>query len=69
MQKFLSTLFTIIIFTTLSATAEPVVYNTVTGKVHKPTCASAKKCTKNCIKIDRKDAYNKGGVPCKQCGG
>ena len=49
--------------------AEEVMYNTETQKVHKVTCAHAKKCTKNCIKIDRKDAYNKGGKPCNVCGG
>lgn len=49
--------------------AEPVSYNTETQKVHKVSCKFAQKCTKNCIKIDRKDAYSKGGKPCKSCGG
>lgn len=49
--------------------AEPVMYNTQTQKVHKTNCVHAQKCTKNCVKIERKDAYNKGGKPCKVCGG
>ena len=48
--------------------ADTVVYNTKTGKYHAQSCASAKKCTVNCIKIDRKQAIQRGGVPCKICG-
>jgi len=54
---------------TLSANAEPVVYNTATQKVHKVHCQHAKKCTVNCIKIERQDAYKRGGKSCKVCGG
>lgn len=68
MKKFLS-IIAILILTTISVEAEQVFYNTNTKKVHKAHCISAKKCTKNCIKIERKDAYNRGGIPCKQCGG
>lgn len=49
--------------------AEVVVYNTKTGKIHSPSCKWAKKCTVNCIRIDRKEAVKRGGVPCKVCGG
>ena len=49
--------------------AEEVMYNTETQKVHKVNCQWAKKCTKNCVKIDRKDAYARGGIRCKSCGG
>ena len=49
--------------------AETVIYNTNTGKYHKPSCKSAKKCTVNCIKIDKQKAKQKGGTPCKVCGG
>lgn len=49
--------------------AETVVFNTSTLKYHKPSCKWAQKCTKNCIKIDKKQAKAKGGVPCKVCGG
>lgn len=52
-----------------AVSAEPVVYNTQTQKVHKVNCQWAKKCTKNCVKIDRKDAYARGGIRCKSCGG
>lgn len=46
-----------------------VVYNTKTGKYHAPYCQWAKKCTVNCIKIDKQEAIRRGGVPCKVCGG
>jgi len=48
------------------AFAETVSFNVKTLKYHKITCASAKKC-KNCIKIDKKEAIKRGGVPCKNC--
>ena len=51
------------------AFAETVVYNTNTGKYHKTTCKWAKKCTVNCIKIDKQKAKQNGGKPCKVCGG
>lgn len=54
---------------TLGCFAETVVYNTKTGKFHLPNCQWANKCTVNCIKIDRKEAIQRGGVPCKVCGG
>lgn len=72
MKKFIIA-FLVFIFANLTlisqAFAESVMYNTQTHKVHKVSCPHAKKCTKNCIKIEKKDAYNKGGVPCKTCGG
>ena len=49
--------------------AEMVIFNTQTLKYHKPSCRWAKKCTVNCIKIDKKEAKKRGGVPCKVCGG
>ncbi len=54
---------------TLGCFAETVVYNTKTGKFHSPSCQWANKCTVNCIKIDRKEAVQRGGIPCKVCGG
>lgn len=48
---------------------EPVFFNVKTYKVHKPSCHWAMQCTKNCIKIKRSEAYKRGGVPCKVCGG
>ncbi len=72
MKKFLI-VFIILIFECLTfpqaVPAEPVMFNVQTQKVHKITCPHAKKCTKNCIKIERKDAYVQGGKPCKTCGG
>ena len=49
--------------------AENVIFNTSTYKVHKLNCSSAKVCTKNCVKIERSDAYKRGGKSCKKCGG
>lgn len=49
--------------------AAMVVYNTKTGKYHSPSCQWAKKCTVNCIKIDKQEAIRRGGIPCKVCGG
>ena len=68
MKKLLLFLFMFFAFT-LNVHAEPVMYNTSTQKVHKVHCTYAKKCTVNCIKIDRKEAYKRGGVSCKVCGG
>ncbi len=49
--------------------AETVVYNVKTHKYHKPGCTWAIKCTVNCIKLEKKEAVSRGGVPCKVCGG
>ena len=48
--------------------ADTVVYNTKTQKYHSPNCEWAKKCTVNCIRIERKQAVQRGGIPCKVCG-
>ena len=57
------------IFITSECFAETVVYNTKTYKYHKISCQYAKKCTVNCIQIDKKEAQKRGGIPCKVCGG
>lgn len=49
--------------------ADTVIYNTKTGKIHTPGCQYAKKCTVNCVSLDRKEAIKRGGIPCKVCGG
>lgn len=52
------------------AASDPIVtFNTKTLKYHCPTCASAKRCTKNCIDIHLSEAKKRDGVPCKNCGG
>ncbi|MFA7659115.1 MAG: hypothetical protein WCY19_06760 [Candidatus Gastranaerophilaceae bacterium] len=53
----------------IEARAEKVAFNTKTYKVHKLSCPSAQVCTVNCVTIERKEAYQKGGIPCKKCGG
>lgn len=72
MRKFLSTLLIasfLFAGTIAPANAEPVMYNTQTKKIHQLWCRWAKKCTVNCIKIEKKEAIKRGGVPCKVCGG
>ena len=54
---------------TLDCLADEIIYNTKTGKIHVAGCQWAKKCTVNCVKLDRKEAIKRGGVPCKVCGG
>ena len=69
MKKILVSIILLIsLFLPLNSFSDTVVYNTKTGKYHAQSCASAKKCTVNCIKIDRKLAVQRGGVPCKICG-
>lgn len=61
-----------IVFGLCSATmcyAETVMYNTQTHKYHQIWCRYAAKCTVNCIKLEKKEAIKRGGVPCKVCGG
>lgn len=72
MKKFLSVLCLVLVINFsvgLASFAETVVFNTKTYKYHKVNCQWAQKCTKNCIKIDKKEAVKRGGVPCKVCGG
>lgn len=69
MKKFLVLFLMLTIGTFNIASAEMVMYNTSTGKFHKITCKWAKKCTANCIKIEKSQAVKRGGVPCKVCGG
>ncbi len=52
----------------LMSLADTVVYNTKTQKYHSLNCEWAKKCTVNCIRIERKQAVQRGGIPCKVCG-
>jgi hypothetical protein len=44
-------------------------FNTNTLKFHDPNCLWARRCTVHCIKITRSEAFKRGGVPCKVCGG
>ncbi len=67
-KKIISLLLVLILSAQLCL-AEMVVYNTKTHKYHKPYCQWAQKCTVNCIKIDKKEAIRRGGIPCKVCGG
>lgn len=71
MKKFFVVL-TILLFSlthSFPSFADIVIYNTKTQKIHSPSCPWAKKCTVNCIKIERSEAVKRGGVPCKVCNG
>lgn len=46
-----------------------VAFNKSTLKYHCVTCQWAKKCTRNCITITRREAIDRGGVACKVCRG
>jgi len=50
-----------------SCFAETVSFNVKTHKIHNSSCRYFN--CKSCIKIERKDAIKRGGVPCKVCGG
>ena len=72
MKKFIVVLFCAFIMNfsiCLAGYAEMVMFNLKTYKYHSLNCQWAKKCTKNCIKIDKKEAIKRGGIPCKVCGG
>lgn len=60
---------TLLLPTSSLLAAEVVVYNTKTHIYHTPSCNAAKSCTKNCIKINKQEAEDKGGRPCMRCGG
>ncbi|NQY79023.1 MAG: hypothetical protein HRT47_01800 [Candidatus Caenarcaniphilales bacterium] len=47
---------------------ETVFFNTKSHKFHKMSCIWAKKCTVNCVIMEKAEAILKG-VPCKVCGG
>lgn len=44
-----------------------VVFNVSSLKYHELGCASANRCTKNCIVILRSEALRRGAVHCKKC--
>ncbi len=68
MKKFIVSLL-ILFLTAHGCLADTVFFNVKTHKYHKQTCRYATKCTTNCIKIEKQQAKNKGGIPCKVCGG
>ena len=46
-----------------------VYFNTKSYKYHSMDCQWAARCTRNCIEIPLSEAINRGGIPCKVCGG
>ena len=68
MKKVLCLLIAIMLNLPIGALAETVVYNPNSGVYHKVTCQHANRC-KKCIKIEKKEAKEQGGRPCKTCGG
>lgn len=70
MKRIVTVIFTgLILFISTPTFANTVIYNTKTQKYHAPYCQWAKRCTKNCIKIEKQKAIRNGGMPCKVCGG
>ena len=69
MKKFLCLFLFLVFSANISAFAEDVYYNTKTKKYHALGCRHAKSCDVNCVKIDKKEAKKRGGIPCKTCGG
>ncbi len=69
MLKKILYVFFLFVICSASVSAETVVFNSQNKKVHKVGCKWAKNCTKNCVKIERTEAYKKGGIKCKSCGG
>lgn len=67
-KKICITLVFLLSFTN-SASAYDVVFNIKSLIYHAPTCEWARKCTKNCIRIDHTKALSRGGKPCNACGG
>lgn len=68
MKKFLCLFLVCIFFTNTASFAQTVYYNTKTKKYHTLTCRHAKSCDVNCVKINKKEAQKRGGMPCKVCG-
>ncbi len=68
MKKFISLLIMVCLNFSLAAFAETVVFNPDSKIYHSINCYHAVKC-KKCIKIEKKEAQNRGGRPCKKCGG
>lgn len=53
-----------------AAESDPYVeLNTRSHIFHHPECNSARACTRNCVHVRRSEALQRGGVPCKHCGG
>lgn len=71
MKKFATAVLVFALFcmTSMVSFAETVVFNTKTYKFHKLYCQWAKKCTVNCITIEKREVVKRGGIPCKVCGG
>jgi hypothetical protein len=69
-MKKISTLILLLILTLNTPVfAYEVAFNTKTKKYHQLWCQWARKCTTNCIIIKKEKAIQKGGIPCKVCGG
>ena len=55
--------------TNAEAEGDVVAFNVQTLKYHGLSCIWAKRCTRHCVTIERADAIQRGGIPCKVCGG
>ena len=53
----------------LASDSHIVVLNTNRLIYHNVNCQWAHKCTKNCVKVTKREALGYGARPCKVCGG
>jgi len=69
MKRLLIILFLFAVITPALARDTMVVLNVKTLIYHKPDCAAAKRCTRNCIILPKNDVIKRGATPCGLCGG
>ena len=53
----------------LASDSYVVIFNVNSKIYHNNTCASARRCTKSCIKVPLDVAIENGGRACHNCGG
>ena len=69
MKRLLIILFVLGMIMPALASDTMVVLNLKTLIYHKPDCAAAKRCTKNCIILPKNNVIKRGARPCEKCGG
>jgi hypothetical protein len=71
MTKIIHIFITVVLFSIIasSLSAYTVAFNLKTKKFHSLSCKWAKKCTVNCINMDKSEAVKRGGIACKVCEG
>ena len=67
MKKLFAALLILSLFICTTANAQDVMFNTKSKKYHTLWCQWAKKCTVNCIKIDKKEQLRWAQEGCNGC--